>query len=138
MKSYVCGVIGAVGSGLAFLFGGWDSAILTLLIFMGIDYVLGFLLAAVFKKSKHSESGALESRAGWKGLVKKGVTLLMVVVANLLDMQLHTDYIRTGVCIAFMTNELISIIENAALMGVPVPGIITNAIDLLKKGSDKK
>lgn len=137
MKSFFCSIMGAVGSGLAFLFGGWDSAILTLLIFMAIDYLLGILLAAVFKKSKHSETGALQSRAGWKGLVKKGVTLLMVVVGNLLDVQLGTDYIRTGVCIAFITNELISIIENAALMGIPVPGIITNAIDLLKKGSDK-
>lgn len=137
MKSAICTAAGAVGSGLAFLFGKWNTAILILLLFMAIDYLLGIILAAVFKKSKHSETGALQSRAGWKGLVKKGVTLIMVAVGNLLDVQFGTDYIRTGVCVAFITNELISIIENAALMGIPIPGIITDAIDLLKKGSDK-
>lgn len=136
MKNMVCSVLGAFGSGVAFLFGGWDTAIVTLLIFMLIDYFLGFLLAAVFKKSKHSANGGLESKAGWKGLVKKGTTLLIVVVANRLDMQLGSTYIRDGVCIAFIVNETISIIENSSLMGIPIPSIITNAIDLLKKKGD--
>lgn len=138
MKNAICGVLGAIGSGVAFLFGGWDTAIITLLIFMAIDYLLGFLLAAVFKKSKHSENGGLESKTGWKGLVRKGTTLVIVVVANRLDVQLGGSYVRDGVCIAFITNELVSIIENAALMGVPIPKIITNTIDLLKKKGDEQ
>lgn len=131
MKSMVLSVAGVVGSFVAGLFGGWDASIITLLIFMLVDFVSGLVVAGVFHKSKKSESGALESRAGWKGLVKKGMTLLIVVVANRLDIQLETTYIRDAVCIAFMVNEVISIIENAGLMGIPIPNIIKNAIELL-------
>ena len=99
---------------------------------MLIDFISGLIVAGIFHKSKKSESGALESRAGWKGLIKKGMTLLIVVVANRLDIQLGTTYIRDAVCIAFICNEVISIIENAGLMGLPIPAVITNAIELLK------
>lgn len=133
MKSLVCTGTGVIGSCVAFFLGGWDSAIVTLLLFMLIDYITGLLLAGVFHKSKKTESGTLESRAGWKGLVKKGTTLLIVVAANRLDVQMGSTYIRDAVCIAFMTNELISIIENAGLMGLPIPAVITNAIDVLKR-----
>ena len=133
MKSLVCTGTGVIGSCVAFFLGGWDSAIVTLLLFMLIDYITGLLLAGVFHKSKKTESGTLESRAGWKGLVKKGTTLLIVVVANRLDVQMGSTYIRDAVCIAFITNEVISIIENAGLMGLPIPGVITNAIDVLKR-----
>lgn len=130
-------VLGAVGSFVAGLFGGWDASIITLLIFMLVDFLSGLIVAGVFHKSKKSESGALESRAGWKGLIKKGMTLLIVVVANRLDIQLGTTYIRDAVCIAFMVNEVISIIENAGLMGLPVPKVISNAIELLKHQDEK-
>lgn len=132
MKFGVMSFLGVVGSFIASIFGGWDTSIITLLIFMLIDFISGLVLAGVFHKSKKTESGALESKAGWKGLIKKGMTLLIVVIANRLDLQLGTTYIRDGVCIAFISNELISIIENAGLMGLPIPKIITNAIELLK------
>ena len=132
MKFGVMSFLGIVGSYIAGLFGGWDTSIITLLIFMLVDFISGIVLAGVFHKSKKTESGALESKAGWKGLIRKGMTLLIVVIANRLDLQLATTYIRDAVCIAFISNELISIIENAGLMGVPIPKIITNAIELLK------
>lgn len=132
MKFGVMSFLGVVGSFIASIFGGWDTSIITLLIFMLIDFISGIVLAGVFHKSKKTESGTLESKAGWKGLIKKGMTLLIVVIANRLDLQLGTTYIRDGVCIAFISNELISIIENAGLMGLPIPKIITNAIELLK------
>ena len=136
MKLYnvVCTVVGAIGSGIAAALGGWNESIITLLIFMLIDYVSGLVVAGVFKKSKKTKTGALESRAGWKSLCKKCMTLLFVIIANRLDVELGTTYIRDGVCIALITNELISIVENAGLMGLPIPQIITNTIDLLKKG----
>lgn len=133
MKNYFCIACGSIGSFIAYMLGGWDEAIITLLIFMFIDYLTGMICAGVFHQSKKSESGALESGAGWKGLIKKGVTLLIIVVANRLDMQLGTDYIRTAVCIGFMVNELLSIIENCGLMGLPLPSAITKAIELLKE-----
>ena len=132
MKSVVLGVIGALGSAIAYLFGGWDMAVQTLFIFMVIDYFSGLAVAGIFHKSKKTENGALESKSCWKGLIKKGMTLAIVVVANLLDMSTGTSYLRDAVCIAFMINELISIIENAGLMGVPIPTQLTNAIEILK------
>ena len=136
MKSAICTGIGAVGTFLAAALGGWDTAIITLIIFMLIDYLTGILVAAVFHKSKKTESGGLQSRAGFKGLCKKVVILLLVVVANLLDKQIGANYIRDGVCIAFIANELLSIIENASLMGIPIPAVIQKALDILqsKKG----
>ena len=139
MKSLICSISGAVGAGVAYAFGGWDASIITLLVFMGIDYITGLIVAGVFHKSNKTETGALESRAGWKGLIKKGVTLVFIIVAVRLDIltaQLGLleggNYVRDAVCIAFIINELISIVENAGLMGVPIPSIIKKAIELLK------
>lgn len=137
MKNFICTIAGTAGSAIAWAFGGWDASIITLLIFMGIDYITGLIVAGVFHKSNKSENGALESRAGWKGLVKKGVTILFVVVAVRLDMLIGTSYIRDAVCIAFIANELLSIVENAGLMGIPIPAVITKGIELLKQKGDE-
>ncbi len=138
MKEGVCFVTGAVGSFIASLFGGFDAAMVTLLIFMAIDYISGMIVAGVFKKSQKTKNGALESGAGWKGLCRKGMTLVIVLIAVRLDMVIKTNYIRDMVCIAFIANETISIIENAGLMGVPVPAVITKAIEVLKEKSERE
>jgi toxin secretion/phage lysis holin len=104
----------------------------SLLLFMAVDYITG-LIVAVSGKSPKSESGKLSSKIGWSGLAKKCIVLLLVAVAVRLDMLLGTSYIRDGVCIAFMCNEVISILENAGLMGVPLPSVLQDAIDLLQK-----
>ena len=131
-------IVGAVGGFVAMVFGGWSDAIITLIIFMSVDYITGLAVAGIFKKSKKSENGALESRAGFKGLCRKGVALMIVLVAVRLDIIMHTTYIKDAVIIAFVANESISIIENAGLMGVPVPSIIAKAIDVLRKDSEGK
>lgn len=131
MKSFICTVFGTVGTFIAAALGGWDTAVIALLTFMAIDYVTGLAVAGIFHKSKKSESGGLESRAGFKGLVRKCTVLLLVVVANLLDKQIGGEYIRNAVCIGFMMNELLSILENAALMGLPIPAALTKALDIL-------
>jgi toxin secretion/phage lysis holin len=134
MKTGFCAAAGAVGSALAALFGGWDNGLITLLLFMAADYITGLLVAGVFHASKKSENGSLESRAGWKGLCRKCVTLLFVLVAQRLDLALEVDYVRNAVIIGFITNELISLVENAGLMGVPLPVVISKAIDILTNG----
>lgn len=136
MKDGICTAIGVVGSVIASLFGGWDAALVTLVIFMAIDYVTGLLAAGVFHNSGKTENGALESRAGWKGLCRKCITLLMVLVATRLDLVTGTNFIRDAVVIAFIANETISIVENAGLMGINIPPAITSAIEVLKKKSD--
>ena len=136
MKMKLLTFIGVVGSWIASLFGGWDAAMTTLLMFMAVDYFTGLIVAGVFHKSEKTESGALESRAGWKGLRRKGVTLLVLLVACRLDLVMGSNFIRDAVVIAFIANETISIIENAGLMGVPIPAVIKRAIEVLKEKAE--
>lgn len=138
MKSYLlCAGIGAIGAGIASLFGGWDAALITLIIFMGIDYVTGLIVAGVFHNSPKTENGALESKAGLKGLLRKGGMLLVVLVACRLDLMLGAHFIRDAVVIALISNEALSIVENLGLMGVPIPAPIINAIEVLKNRADE-
>lgn len=137
-KSVLCGIVGSVGAVITGFFGGWDQGLITLVTFMGVDYISGLIVAAVFKKSEKTENGALESRAGWKGLCRKGMVLLIVMIAFRLDLMIGTDYIRDAVIIGFCANELISIIENAGLMGIPLPRVLIDAIDILKHKEDEK
>ena len=104
MKLKVLSIIGVIGSLISSLFGGFDAALVTLLIFMGIDYITGLIVAGVFHASKKTQNGALESRAGWKGLCRKGVTLLTVLVACRLDLIMGSNFIRDAVVIAFIAN----------------------------------
>ena len=133
MKQTLCAIWGLIGSAIASFFGGWDAGLATLLIFMAIDYVSGLIVAGVFHTSNKTNSGSLESRAGWKGLCRKCMTLLFVLVAYRLDLVIGTNYIRDAVIIAFTANETISLVENAGLMGLPLPAVITKAIDVLQK-----
>lgn len=136
MKNGLCTVIGTVGGLIASLFGGWDTALATLVIFMAVDYATGLIVAGVFHKSQKTESGALESRAGWKGLCRKGTSLLVVLVAYRLDLVIGSNFVKDATIIAFIANETISIIENAGLMGAPIPAVIVKAIDVLKQKAD--
>lgn len=136
MKNGICTIVGVVGSFIASLFGGWDTALVTLMIFMAVDYITGLVVAGVFHKSPKTDGGMLESRAGWKGLCRKGMTLLVVLVACRLDLIMGSNFIRDATIIAFIANETISIIENAGLMGAPIPGVLVKAIEVLKQKAD--
>lgn len=137
MKEYFLIVCGIVGGTISALFGGWNHLLTTLLVAMGVDFVTGLVVAGVFKKSQKTPNGALESNIGWKGIAKKGVTLLIVLIAHRLDLAIGTTIIRDAVVIAFIVNEVISITENAGLMGVPVPPPIKKAIEVLKDKENK-
>ena len=132
MKQTICSVLGVIGSAIASFFGGWDAGLATLLIFMGLDYISGLIVAGVFKNSPKTDTGSLESKAGWKGLCRK------CMVAYRLDLVIGTNYIRDAVIIAFIANETISLVENAGLMGLPLPEVITKAIDILQKKTESE
>lgn len=132
MKETICTIIGVIGAWIAAAFGGWSASMTTLFILMAADWVTGLIVAGLFHKSDKTETGGLSSAVGSKGLAKKGMILLFILIANRLDVTLGTTYIRDAVCIAYIVNELVSVIENAGLMGVPVPEVILNAIDALK------
>lgn len=136
-KMFVMTVIGGIGGWIVNLLGGWTEDLTTLLIFMGVDYLLGLLIAGFWKKSNKSETGALSSWSAWKGLCRKGVSLLVVLIAYRLDLTLGLSYIKTAVIIAFIANEGLSIMENLGIMGVPFSPVIQNAIEILIKKSEK-
>lgn len=132
LKTYVLGACALLGGLIGQLFGGWTAAIGTLLFCMVVDYAMGMIVAGVFHKSTKTPGGGLESRAGWKGLCRKGVTLLIVLVASQVDIALGTAFARDAVIVGYIANEVISIIENAGLMGIPVPTKLMNAIEVLQ------
>lgn len=132
-KITVCGIMGTIGSYCCSFLNNGGSALQTLLIFMIIDYILGLIVSGVAKKSPKTQSGKLNSEVGWKGLCKKGVMFLFVMVGYRLDILIDEDYIMNAVCIGYIINELLSIIENAGLLGVPIPNTIKNVIDVLEK-----
>ena len=134
-KIFVCSLFGAA---VAALFGGCDGAMLTLCIFMAIDYLSGIVLAGVFKKSPKSASGALDSKAGLLGLLRKAGMLCIVIVAVRLDIMCALDgVLRTGVIFALIANEAISISENIGAMGVPLPRSLMRAIERLRENADE-
>lgn len=133
MKERICTALGLLGGGIAYCLGGWDTAMLALLVCMGVDYLSGSIVALVFHNSPKSETGAYHSGYGMKGLCKKGLMLLFVVVAVQADRLLGVDYVRDSVCIGFCSNEILSIVENLGLAGIPLPPAVTKALEQLQK-----
>ena len=133
-------ILTAVGAFGAALVGEWDGAIITLLLFMAADWITGLTVAGVCKKSPKSETGALESRVGLKGLCRKGAMLLIVIIAYRLDIMAGLNGIlRTGAIITLVCNEALSVLENVNLMGVKYPAIVGRVIrQLLGKNEDKE
>ena len=131
MKEYITSALALMGGGLSWAIGGFDAVVLCLIGAMAIDYITGLIVAGVFHNSPKTEGGRLDSRVGWKGLARKFVTILIVVVANLADVVMGTDGIRTAVCIGFFANECLSLVENAGHMGLKIPSKLRNAIEEL-------
>lgn len=132
MKQAFCTTVGLLGAAVTWAFGGWDAVLAALLVCMGVDYVSGSMVALVFHKSTKTESGTYNSSYGLKGLCKKGLMLLFVLVAVQMDKILGVDYVRDAVCIGFCANEILSIIENLGLAGVPMPQAVTKALEQLQ------
>lgn len=133
MKESLCTAAGLMGAALSWTFGGWDAALTALMICISVDYISGSLVALVFHNSSKSASGAYNSAYGLKGLCKKGLMLLFVLVAVQIDRLLGADYVRDAVCIGFCSNEILSITENLGLAGVPMPQAVVKALEQLQK-----
>ena len=136
IKIFILSGVACVGAAIASLLGGWTGAMTTLVILMLIDYVTGIIVAGVFHASPKSSGGALSSAVGFKGICRKFVILLIVVVACRVDLLLDTNIIRDATCIGFCANELVSITENAGLMGIPLPRKLVEAIEVLRGEDD--
>ena len=126
-------VTGAIGSLLINLIGKPTEDLIILLVLMTIDLIVGFLISAIWQKSTKTDSGKLSSSVMFKGIVKKFLTLVIVVIAYQLDILLAMNVIRHIVIIAFIVEEVLSITENIAITGIKIPAIITKALDVLEK-----
>lgn len=132
MKETICTLFGLLGSALCWAFGGWDAALIALTVCMSVDYISGSIVALVFHNSRKTKSGSYNSGYGLKGLCKKCLMLLFVVVAVQADNLLGSDYLRDTVCIGFCTNEVLSITENLGLAGIPMPQAVVKALEQLQ------
>ena len=133
MKQTICTALGVIGGAISWAFGGWDTAMAALLVCMGVDYLSGSIVALVFHRSSKSATGSYNSIYGVKGLFKKGLMLLFVLVAVQIDKLLGTAYVRDAVCVGFCCNEILSITENLGLAGIPLPQVVVKALEQLQK-----
>ena len=137
IKHTIIGLLAVAGSAFTYLVGEWDTAMQTLIVFMGVDFICGLIVAGVFHNSGKTEMGALDSRASFKGLCRKVVIILSVITASYLDRILgDAGFTRTAVIMFFIANEGLSIVENLALMGVPFPDKVKTALEQLKAEND--
>lgn len=137
IKNGVLTAVAVAGSALANALGGWDAGLKVLVALMVADYITGVLVAALWQRSNKSETGALDSKAGFKGICKKGMILLLVWLGVLLDQAMGAAYIRTAVVLFFIGNEGLSLLENLGLMGVPFPATLKNMLEALRKKGDE-
>ncbi|PFU94044.1 holin [Bacillus anthracis] len=122
------------GGFCGYFLGGWDTTLKVLVIMAAIDYITG-VFAAGF-------NGELKSKVGFKGIAKKVVLFLLVAAATQADAIMGTNSaIREATIFFFIGNELLSLLENAGRMGVPLPQALTNAVEILggkQKQKDRK
>lgn len=130
--------LAAIGGVASQYLGGWDQLTQLLAWAMAIDYLTGALCAAVWHKSPKTATGGYESRAGFKGLIRKGVIILIVMIAAELDKLANTTAMRTATILFFAANDGMSILENLGIMGVPYPPALKNAFEVLRRKSEDK
>ncbi|WP_226680624.1 phage holin family protein [Sutcliffiella horikoshii] len=122
------GSVSFVGSMASFLYGGFSSLLMFLIMFVVVDYLTGIMAAYVEKR--------LSSRVGFKGIAQKVFIFALVSIAHVLDIILGTNLIKDVTILFYLVNEFISIMENASRLGVPIPNILKKVIDAIKKKAD--
>lgn len=129
----IAAVTGAV---TGYLFGGWDVFVQVLLIFVIVDYVTGIIAGGV--------NGKLNSKVGFRGILKKVMIFIIVAVAHWVDIAVGSAtgeeiaIFRDATIFFYVANELLSIVENAGEMGVPIPEKLMNAVEILKGKSKEE
>ena len=124
----------AAGAGglFAYLFGAWDALIIALVIFVVADYITGIAKAAT--------QGKLSSAVGFKGLLKKVMIFVLVMVGTVVDKAIPAanHAIRSAVIMFYIANEGLSILENAGELGLPLPNALKNALEKIKAQTEDK
>ena len=134
-------ILAAIGGAIASFFCGLPPIMWVLIAVMSIDYITG-IICGLMGKSEKTETGYLASHAAFVGLLKKALIILVVLLAALLDkavtMQAGITFeaVAGATCLWFIASEGFSILENAATMGIPIPGILRQALDMMRKKGD--
>lgn len=131
MKFEINTIVSVIATGATYMFGGWDVALITLIVFMCIDYATGVIVAI----NNHQ----LSSAVGMRGISKKMLIILILIGAVCLDRLLGNEayLFRTLVCYFYIANEGISLVENASNLGLPVPEKFKEVLEQLKDGNTK-
>lgn len=137
LKNGILAALAAVGTLISEAMGGWDNALALLIAFVVLDLLTGWMVAAIWKKSPKSATGAMDSKANFKGLCKKVIIFCLVALGVRLDVTLGITYIRMAIILFFVGNEGLSLVENLGIMGVPFPAFIKNMLDVLREQGDK-
>ena len=141
MWKKVIEILSAVGGAVASFFVNMPPLVWILIAVMSIDFVTG-LICGDMGKSKKTETGYLASHAALTGILKKALILLVVLLANLLDMAVSKgagvsfEAVMGATCLWFIASEGLSILENVASMGVPVPKILLNLLEIMREKGD--
>ena len=135
MWDKVIKILAAAAGAVAGFFGGWDSMLRVLVVFMVVDYISGWIVA-ILGNSVKTESGHLDSRISWKGLLKKGLALAVVLLGAMLDKAVGQSVFRNMAVWFYVANEGLSILENLALAGVPFPESIKQALEQMREKND--
>lgn len=132
LLNYLKGVVAIVGTALTWLFGDWDTTLMVLVCFMALDYCTGVIRAFINKE--------VSSDVGLKGIARKAVIFIVLIVAVLLDRLLNTGTwaFRTLICYFYIANESISLLENCSSIGLPIPEQLKEALVQLKNGEKKE
>lgn len=130
--------VAVIGGAIAGLLGEWNALLTILMVAMATDYITGLIVAACGRSPK-TEGGKLSSTAGFIGLAKKAVILAVVLLATLLDRAIGTDSMmfQTAAVCYYIANEGLSILENAALLDVPIPKRLRAALEALRDKGDQ-
>ena len=126
-------ILAGVAGAICGLFGEWTTTLTILVVVMAIDYISGVLVAACGKSPK-TEAGGLSSKVGFIGIAKKGFIMLLVLLATMLDKAIgnETMVFQTSLVFYYIANEGLSVLENAALMGLPFPEKLKKALEALR------
>lgn len=134
-------ILAAIGGAIASFFVTMPPLVWILIAVMSIDYITGLIKGAMGKSNK-TENGYLESHAALKGLLKKGLIILVVLLAALLDQAVSAgagiqfEAVMGATCLWFIASEGLSILENVAMMGVPVPKILLKLLEVMRAKGD--
>lgn len=127
MEKVFNSIVAVIATFFTYLFGGWDIALIVLVAFMVLDYATGMMWAYIQK--------TLNSQIGFRGLIKKCMILVVLIIAVLLDRMINsgTAVFRTLVCYFYIANEGISLLENVSHLGLPILDKLKNALQQLNE-----